>query len=97
MEQIGWLTIDCVWVHDKGTFCCLAMADSWITGHRKPTSEQIATLREYFKVGEEGVEALEDNKPMWWIYLMSQEWHYRRRRDDLAEYRPWDVRPKGPR
>ena len=92
MEQLGWVVADCVWVHGKGGYACLALADSWITGSRKPTSEHIATLREFFGIGKEDIVALADNEPMWWMDLNSHDWHYRHKRDELKKYRPWDLR-----
>jgi hypothetical protein len=92
-DQLGWVVVDCVYVQGKGTFCCIALSDSWVTGNRKPTPEQITTLRDFFGIGKGDTMALADNEPMWWMTRDSQHWHYRHKRDDLREFRPWD--PKG--
>ena len=94
MDDLGCIVVDCIYVHAKGTFCCLALADSWITGNRQPTPEQIATLRDLFGVGVGDTVTPADNEPMWWITRDSQHWRYRHKRDSLKQYRPWDVEPK---
>lgn len=68
MGQLGWVIVDCIWVHKKGTFTCIALSDSWATGDHMPTVEQIATLRY-----EGDATALADNEPnMWWMDLNSR-------------------------
>ena len=94
VDQLGWVIVDCVYVHGEGTYCCIALSDSWVTGNHKPTPEQIATLRDFFGIGNGGLATLADNEPMWWATRDSQHWHYRHKRDDLREYRPWDLRKR---
>jgi Lon-like ATP-dependent protease len=95
MDQLGWVIIDCVWIHGKGAFTCIALADSWATGSRKPTADQIVTLRDFFGIGKGDIQAL-DNEPMWWMDLNSQCWQYACRRECLRDYRPWDLERRVP-
>ena len=99
MDQLGWVVVERVLVHrddrPEECFTCIALADSWATGNRKPTADQIATLRDFFGIGKGDIQAL-DNEPMWWMDLNSRYWLYARRRDRLKDYRPWDLKKKAP-
>lgn len=92
MEKLDWVFIANVWVNNEKMYPCIALCDSWITGNLKPTPEQIATLRDFFGIGDEGITTLDDNQPMWWLDLMSEQWHYATELEDLEELRPWDLR-----
>ncbi|KAJ3542156.1 hypothetical protein NMY22_g3614 [Coprinellus aureogranulatus] len=97
-DALGWIVVHPVMGYEGDkfkSFECIALADSWITGNRKPSPEHIETLREFFGIGKGEIKtATPNDEPMWWMDLMVPHWHYRYRRDDLKEYRPWDVRRK---
>jgi hypothetical protein len=57
-----------------------------------PPAEQIATFCDFFDIGKGDVIAFANNEPMWWMDLNSQYWHYHHKRDELKDYRPWDLR-----
>lgn len=98
MEQLGSIVVDYVWAPGEEAFTCIALSDSWITGNRKPTPEQIATLRDFLGINKEAVPSLVESEPMWWAAVCSSYWHYRHRRDDLKDWRPWDItkKPRAP-
>jgi hypothetical protein len=92
MDQLGCIVVDYVWAPGDEAFTLIALSDSWITGNRKPTPEQIAALRDFLGIRKEDVASLAESEPMWWVAVCSPQWHYRHRRDDLKEYRPWDLK-----
>ncbi|KAJ3550143.1 hypothetical protein NMY22_g612 [Coprinellus aureogranulatus] len=91
VEQFGWSLVTLVNVHSKGMIYCLALADSWMTGNRKPSDEQISALRGFFGIGKGDVVALADNEAMWWTGLEFSHWIYRHKWEHLRDCRPWDL------
>ncbi|KAJ3550139.1 hypothetical protein NMY22_g616 [Coprinellus aureogranulatus] len=94
MEDLG-----CVLIHPVVTYdgdmpvvrMCIALADSWITGNHKPSTEHIETLREFFGIGTGDLQALADNQPMWWMDLLAPRWEYCHEKERLRDFRPWDL------
>ncbi|KAJ3505569.1 hypothetical protein NMY22_g17539 [Coprinellus aureogranulatus] len=94
-DALGWVVVHSVMNYEGDKYKrlkCIALADSWITGNRKPAPEHVETLREFLGIGSGGFQtATLDNGPMWWVDLIVPQWHYRHKRDDLRDYRPWDL------
>lgn len=98
VEALGWVVVHPITTFNREkeqfkTFQCIALADSWITGHRKPSAEHIRVLREFFRIGEGDIKTIND-EPMWWIDMLVPHLHYGYKMDNLRDYRPWDLQPR---
>lgn len=97
MDVLGWVVIHPVTVYNLDgklkTLQCIVLADSWVTGNRKPSAEHIQALREFFHIDEGDIKPVND-EPAWWTDLLAPYWHYDYKRADLEHYRPWDLQPR---
>lgn len=96
MDSLGCVVVHPVTTNRDGKFKifqCIALADSWITGNRMPSAEHIQALRGFFHIGEGDVQPINE-EPQWWMDLLNPCWHYNYRREDLRQYRPWDLQAR---
>lgn len=96
IEALGWVVIHPILIYEDGEYKelqCIALADSWITGNRKPSAEHVQILREFFHIGEEDIKPVKD-EPAWWTDMIAPYWHYSYKKDDLRYYRPWELQPR---
>ncbi|KAJ3517469.1 hypothetical protein NMY22_g13959 [Coprinellus aureogranulatus] len=94
MKDLKWVFVTAVVTKDQTVESCIALVDSYIRGNRKPTPEQIQTLRQFFGIGEGSIQTLADNEPMWWIDWQHGAWTYQHSDDVLKKARPWALAKK---
>ncbi|KAF5339195.1 hypothetical protein D9611_011227 [Ephemerocybe angulata] len=85
----GYVLVHPVVTENRGYKQCIALADSYVTGNRKPSHDDVNTLKEFFGIGEGSTQVLADNQAKWWIEYGQCTWTYMDSRKFNAKSKPW--------